>query len=114
MAENLFELLDEFLAPPKKTFLRTGPRLFYLWGHSYEFDDNNDWDRIEKFLEKIGNREDIYYATNIEIYRYIKAYEALVFGVDMKSVYNPTAIDVYLDVWGKQVIAKAGEVTVIE
>lgn len=114
MAENLFELLDEFLAPPKRTFLRTGPRLFYLWGHSYEFDDNNDWDRIEKFLEKIGNREEIYYATNIEIYRYVKAYEALTFGIDFKSVYNPTVLDVYLDVWGKQVIAKAGEVTVIE
>ena len=113
-AENLFELLDEFLAPPKKSYLRPEPRLFYLWGHSYEFALDNNWEIIEDFLSKIGNRDDIYYATNIELYRYIKAYEALVFGVNGNIIYNPTAIDLYLNVWGRKMIVHAGETVTFE
>ena len=108
-APNLFELLDEFLAPPKKTFFRSPPRLFYLWGHSYEFALDDNWDMIERFLERIGNRDDIHYATNMELYEYIKAYDSLVFGVNGNMVYNPTSIDVYLDFWGRKIVAKAGE-----
>ena len=44
------------------------PLLFYLWGHSYEFDDDDNWDTIEKFLQKAGCRDDVWYATNIEVY----------------------------------------------
>ncbi|MBQ4631255.1 MAG: polysaccharide deacetylase family protein [Clostridia bacterium] len=70
-------------------------KMFYLWGHSYEFDNNDNWNVIENFCEYIGNREDIWYATNIEIYDYIKAYEALQVSVDGKTVCNPTTIDVW-------------------
>ena len=35
------------------------PKLFYLWGHSYEFNDNNNWEIIEEFAKYVGNREDI-------------------------------------------------------
>lgn len=69
--------------------------MFYLWGHSYEFADNDNWDVIEKFADYVGGREDIWYATNIEIYDYVKAYENLRTSVDKKIVHNPSAIDVW-------------------
>lgn len=73
------------------------PLLFYLWGHSYEFDNDNNWNVIEEFARKIGNREDIWYATNIEIYDYIEAYNNLKFSVDGKCVYNPSAQTVWIE-----------------
>ena len=83
------ELTDKFInAIPNKERFRREPLLFYLWGHSYEFDDRNNWEVIEKFAKKIGNREDIWYATNIEIYDYVQAYNNLKFGVDGNCVYN--------------------------
>ena len=69
--------------------------LFYVWGHTYEFDQNDNWEIIEEFAQYIGNREDIWYATNIEIYDYVNAYESLQFSVDNSIVHNPSAIDVW-------------------
>ncbi len=43
------------------------PSVFYIWGHSYEFDIDNSWEKFERFCEFISNREDIFYATNKEI-----------------------------------------------
>ena len=83
--------------------------LFYVWGHSYEFDNNDNWDVIEKFAEYIGGRDNIWYATNIEIYDYVKAYESLQTSVDKKIVHNPTAIDVWFLQNGKTYCVKAGE-----
>ena len=95
------ELTDKFLAsdPNKEQYNRT-PLLFYLWGHSYEFDNDKNWNVIEEFAEKVGNREDIWYATNIEIYDYIKAYNALQFSIDAKCVYNPSAQTVWFETNG--------------
>lgn len=89
--EKLFELLDEFLNPK----MIRKPLLFYLWGHSYEFDNDNNWDRIEKFCDMIGGHDDIWYATNIEICEYVEAYNSLEVSADGTMVYNPTMIDVW-------------------
>ena len=57
--DEMFRLGEEFLS------LKTDePKLFYIWGHAYEFDIHNDWKRFEEFLEMISNREDIFYGTN--------------------------------------------------
>ncbi len=29
--------------------------LFYIWGHSYEFEVNNNWEVIEEFAEMVSN-----------------------------------------------------------
>lgn len=89
--------------------------LFYLWGHSYEFDEQhrNNWEVMEEFAAYIGGREDIWYVTNGELISYLSAYHALIFDVDMKTVYNPTATDVYLSIGGKNAIARAGATTVL-
>lgn len=104
--EKLFELAEQFLAEQEK------PQLFYIWGHSYEFKDNNNWERIEDFATKMANRKDIWYATNMEIYDYCKAYEHLS-EVDGK-IYNPTSTDLYLNYKGKNLLVGAGKVISVE
>lgn len=77
-----------------------GPLLFYVWGHSYEFEGDNNWNVIEEFAEYIGGKEDIWYATNIEVYDYIAAYKQLQFSTDSSKVYNPTAMTLYFEYGG--------------
>ncbi len=90
---RLMEMAKKFVE--EKSTYPSDNWLFYLWGHSYEFDRNNNWNVIEEFLEYTGGKEDIWYATNIEIYDYVKAYETLRIGADRKMVYNPSALDVW-------------------
>ncbi len=106
---NLMELAKNFVAENGRGLGSRRPMLFYLWGHSYEFDDNDNWHIIEEFCEFMGGRDNIWYATNGEIMDYIKAYDALVFSADMSRVYNPSATDVYLQYAGKQYLAPAGK-----
>lgn len=114
---RLMELLDAFLKDDKNSYFwsnSNNPKLFYLWGHSYEFDNDDNWKVIEKFCEKAGKRDDVWYATNIEIYDYVTAYDRLEFSANGKFVKNPSCIDVCLDWYGKEVVAKAGQTTIIE
>ena len=113
-SEDLDKLTEEFIAPvdeSSSSYWRINPKLFYVWGHSYEFRDNNNWELIEKFCELMGKQKDVWFATNIEIYSYVKAFESLVFSSDLTFVENPSATDVYLKVNKKKIVAKAGELT---
>ncbi len=113
--DPILDFADKFLEPPLNgAFWFNNPKLFFLWGHSFEFSNNDNWHIIEDFVSKIGNRDDIWYATNIEIYDYVKAYDRLEFSVDATSVYNPSAIDVYIDYNYHKVVCKAGKVTEIK
>ena len=62
---KLMELANQFLSDsPYPT-----PRLFYLWGHTYEFDQpDQSWEIIETFAEKMAGHEDIFYGTNREVF----------------------------------------------
>lgn len=85
------------------------PWMFYLWGHSYEFEACNNWNVIEEFCELMANREDVWYATNIEIYEYTKAFEQLVFSMDGSIVSNPTAYELFFFLNGEELSLKPGE-----
>ena len=74
-----------------------------------EFAENNNWHIIEEFASYTGNRTDVWYATNIEIYDYVKAYERLQTSYDKKIVHNPSNIDVWFDVYGEVYCVKSGE-----
>ena len=80
----------------------------YVWGHSYEFNDANNWEVIEEFCEYMGGREDIWYATNIEIIDYMDAAKALKFSGNNELVYNPSAISVWLNVDDKKMVEVKG------
>lgn len=82
--------------------------LFYVWGHSFEFDKNNNWERIEQFCTEAAGDPDVWYATNIEIYEYFTALKSLAFSADRTLVYNPTATDVWISVDGAPVRVAAG------
>ncbi len=89
----LMELAQKFVEKP----VGRDPWLFYVWGHTYEFDARNNWHVIEAFAEYIGNRKDIWYATNIEICEYAEAYNRLVFSMDEHRIYNPTAFTLWFE-----------------
>ena len=91
-APELMQLADNFLNVPERY---PNPKLFYLWGHTYEFDNNKNWEVIEKFAEYVGNRDDVWYANNMQVYEYVEAYRALQFSANGNIVYNPSAITVW-------------------
>lgn len=95
---NNFVKLD--LSP--KGYVQSGcePALFYMWGHSSEFGTEEDWQRIEGLLERLAGKEDIWYATNIEIYNYVEAYKSLVYSANGKTIYNPTLYKIWFDIDG--------------
>ncbi len=101
---DLMELAKKFAEDPCE-----GNRMFYLWGHSYEFDLHNNWDVMEAFAKYIGGRDDIWYATNIEIFDYVTAYENLQISGEEKTVYNPSAIDLWFVHEGASLCIKGGQ-----
>lgn len=108
---KLFEYADEFtqLDVDGCYYSNRFPRLFYLWGHSHEFRRNNNWDRLERICEALGGKDDVWYATNMEIYDYVKAYESLIFSADNRKVFNPTVYDVWFYYDGDVHCVKSGE-----
>ena len=107
---RLFELVDEFFAPPARSyFWSQKPKLFYLWGHSYEFPRDNNWERIEEFGRRMAERDDVWHATNMEVYKYVEAFNRLIFSANASYIENPSAINVYIRWKDKDITIKAGE-----
>ena len=90
--DNLLERAQQF----KEMDPRYRPQLFYVWGHSYEFDNDDNWNLIEEFAQYISNDDAIWYATNIEIIDYLAAFYRLVTSYDGTIIYNPSAIPVWV------------------
>ena len=102
---NIDSLFDKFVNLPE---YRLNMPLMYVWGHSYEFDRNNNWDTIESFCRNAGGNSDIWYATNIEIYDYVTASRSIDYGLDYHTAFNPSGISVWISVNGKPVELKPG------
>ena len=113
---QLAEYMEQFLTidPDSGYCARRYPRLFYLWGHSHEFHGHNNWDILEDIGKTLGGKDDIWYATNMEIYEYVTAYHSLVCSVDGKRAYNPTLIPVWFIDDATTYCVKPGETLVIE
>ncbi len=109
---NIMEYVDKFLNLDLSTntyHARRQSRLLYIWGHSYEFDNKNNWDHIEKICKKLAGNDEIWYATNMEIYNCVEAYKRLEYSADGHTVYNPTLYTVWMDVDGKLYSVEAGQ-----
>ena len=102
---NLMQNAERFADLHKTQYLY----MMYVWGHSYEFDRDNSWDLIEGFCKFIGGRDDIWYATNIEIVDYMNAAKNLKYTAKGDKVYNPNAISVWIEVDGQHYEIKPGE-----
>lgn len=99
---DVLEMIDKFLSidiSPKAYPAARKPRLFYMWGHTYEFDDRNEWELLDKITDKLSGKDDIWYATNMEIYEYVNAYNSLIYSADGCTVYNPTLFEIWFDTY---------------
>ncbi len=103
------ELLDKFEATLKNRPHAAVGAMLYVWGHSYEFNNDQNWDLMEEFASRIGGREDFWYATNIEIVDYQNALKSLRFSRKCDLVTNPSAISVWIEVDGTPMEVKPGE-----
>jgi len=101
---NLMQHAETFVNLFKKQYLY----LMYVWGHSFEFDRDGNWELIEEFCKYVANKPDIWYATNIEIIDYSKLINSLKFSVKGDLVYNPSAKAAWLSVDGDVVEVKGG------
>ena len=103
--KQMMEHVDDFLAPLRHAKLM----LFYVWGHSYEFENDGNWDLIDRFAERTSGRDDVWYATNAEIIAYKKAMQMLRFSADCKVIHNPSALSVWVSAEGDSVEISAGQ-----
>lgn len=62
--DKMFALAKDFIA------LKTDePQIFFIWGHSYEFEllKQINWEMFEEFCALVSMRDDIIYGTNTEV-----------------------------------------------
>lgn len=108
--KNLMKHLENLKNAPAQRDLQ----LMYVWGHAYEFDDNDNWNVIEEFCEKAGGDPDIWYATNIEIFDYVTAMRKCELSADRTMLYNPSATSVWVKAGGKTIECKGGVTTKLD
>ena len=61
--EKMMQLGEQFIHLNSET-----PKIFYIWGHSYEMDFGADyWVKLEEFFKLISSKDDIFYGTNKEV-----------------------------------------------
>ena len=101
--KDLPSFLDE-------TYNNIGWRLYivYVWGHSYEFVTEEDWQTFEDCLKTLAFKDDTWYATNGEICDYVNAQRELKFSADFTKVFNKANFSVWIMVNGKTIEIKPG------
>ena len=99
------------LAALWQKFMESGrpSKLFYLWGHSYEFDQDKNWPLIEDFAALAGNADNVWQATNMQVYEYVMAWRNLQFSVDMDQVRNTSHLTLWYALGGAILMIKPGE-----
>ena len=108
--KRLFDLADTFInEDPLRNWHRKAGFLFSIGGHTYEFDKEEEWERIEKLMSLVSNKDDVWYPTTIELYNYVQAYNSLIYSVDMSIISNPTAYDIWLAKDGVPFVIPAGK-----
>lgn len=108
---EIFNYIDKFVSIDPEGGYRSSlyPRLFYVWGHSHEFANNDNWERLEEICKRLAGHDDTWYATNMEIYNYTQAYNSLIFSADSMTVYNPTLVTVWFSANGITYKIDSGE-----
>lgn len=112
---RLFELIRSFNETDlNRIYCSTrSPKVFFLWGHSFEFEGNQNWDRLEKICTELSGKEDVWYATNIDIHDYVECYRSLVYSADGQMIHNPTLKDIWFDIDGRLYCIRSGETITI-
>lgn len=114
--KNIFAYIDKFnnrVLTDDTYISNREPWLFYLWGHSFEFRHADNWDHLEEICQKLSGKDDVWYATNIEIYDYVNAYYSLIHSADGNVIFNPTIYDIWIEIDRKTYCVKSAETLVI-
>lgn len=106
--DNMETFAKEFLELDTNNELK----LFYVWGHTYEFEPTREpentakvrWDDIDRLCAMFADRDAVWAATNIEIYDYATAMNKVVIDYDKNTIQNPTDEDLYFVVNGEKVM----------
>ena len=84
------------LLPKAEEFLATRGResrlkLLSVWGHSFEFHREGNWDLLDRFGERLAREaSSLWFATNIEIADYLQCLRRVQTSVDGRRVRNPS------------------------
>ena len=106
---DLLESAARYEAQPDDGTLK----FFCIGVHSIDYEKTEKWEDLRTFAKTYGNRPgDYYYAPAGEIFDYVDAVNGIV--VTENTVTNPSKLDVYLCVDGKQVVLKAGETLTLD
>ena len=65
--DKFFDVTEKFLSLDS-----SAPALFYVWGHSFEFDMDNSWDRFEEWCRYISTDRNIIFCTNKEAFERLR------------------------------------------
>ena len=81
-------------------FLETDEELAVaqIVGHTYDFDAERNWDQMENLLAKVASDDKIWFATNLELVRYLKAMKNT--EVTDDYIQNHGKVDVWFEVNG--------------
>jgi peptidoglycan/xylan/chitin deacetylase (PgdA/CDA1 family) len=84
--------------------------VFYIWGHTYEFDrEGCDWADLERIFKPLSGKPDVWYCTNIELFDYEAARNRVVIAANLKTAYNPSAITVSIKADNKLIDVPSGK-----
>jgi peptidoglycan/xylan/chitin deacetylase (PgdA/CDA1 family) len=63
-AARYFWNWDDLAIAAFEALLSAGSGCYHFWGHSWEIDDHDDWERLERVLAHIGGRPEVDYLDN--------------------------------------------------
>ncbi|WP_397376337.1 hypothetical protein [Paenibacillus vietnamensis] len=104
--KDMLEKIEQLLAS-NSWFSRM--ELLFIWGHSYEFDNDDNWELVDRAGELLGGEKSIWKASMTDIVSYQNALKSLRFTVDRSMVHNPNALEVWFSADGEAVRIAAGE-----
>lgn len=92
-----------------ESFLQTDQELalYYVWGHSYEFETNHNWNVARDLCAWVTGRDEIWYATNLEICKYILAMRKV--QIEHGCAVNLGTEKIWLSIEGETKTLDAGE-----
>ena len=88
---NIFELISHY-----KTLRPETLTLFYLWGHSYEFDVNQNWSHLREICLKLNEIEDSWRCTTGEWFTYMNAIKQIEINKEQKQILNHSTETIWI------------------
>jgi peptidoglycan/xylan/chitin deacetylase (PgdA/CDA1 family) len=88
--------------------------VFFIWGHTYEFNNKNDWQSLERIYKPLAGKLDVWYCTNIQLFDYEHARRQIQIAANKKSAHNPTALPITLLVDGRSIEVPPGATILLE